>query len=646
MPSKGLSDKLLPSLLLLCGLIGSSILVYWPGLSGGFLLDDFDNLQSLNHYGGVTNLTAALHFIFNNTSGTLGRPISMLSFLINDQYWPGEPWSFKYTNLMIHITCGLLILLLVLRLLPCTSLPRRYHFWVAGFVSAFWLLHPLNLSTTLYVIQRMTQLMTLFTLVGLVFYCAGRTCIWQQTRQGLTLMTLGVVIFGALATFSKENGVLILLYVAIMEYTLFQHLPKPTAYRRWFAIFIAMPGLLFLAYIAKSIPGYLSVYEIRDFTLLERLLTEARILVDYLGQILLPQIKGTGLIHDDIILSQGLLTPASTLFSLILIATLLIIAFRFRTQQPVLSLAILWFFGGHILESTFLPLELYFEHRNYLPMVGPLLATGYYLAALAEKFPRTRVQATLKITPLLLLLFSGLLTYQSAKAWNNSIDLVAVWAYEHPNSLRAQRVYGQILGKLELYDAAINLLDNAYKKHPEDVGLPIAMLRYACASNALPRYSIEDIVRQSRHAKYNGGLKTIIQNFVTATFDSDCEFVSHQGIHKLLTALESIKGIKGSAMAQLLLLHSDIYTLEGNLSPAIQLLDKALEFHEDTIIPIQQTKLLASAGLYDASLEYLEIAIEIERKKAKPMQVQMPMLDSLKTEIHNAKSAQTPHEPR
>lgn len=451
-------------------------------------------------------------------------------------------------------------------------------------------------------------------------------------------MTLGVVFFGTLATFSKENGVLILLYVAILEYTLFRSLPKPIAYRRWITVFIGIPGILFLGYIVKSIPGYLNVYELRDFTLVERLLTEARILVDYLGQILLPQIKGNGLIHDDIILSQGLLTPVSTLFSLILITTLFVVAIRSRIKHPVLTLSILWFFGGHFLESTFLPLELYFEHRNYLPMLGPLLAMGYYLAVLIKNISSKRLQLTLKISVIIFIIFSGLLTYQSAKVWSRTVDLVAVWAYEHPNSLRAQRIYGQILGKLEQYDESMKVLDNAYQKHPEDISLPIIMLRYSCASGLAPRYSIENIVKQSHKAKYNGGMKTVIQNFVNATFDGSCELVSRQDIHKLLTAMESIKGIEGTAMAQLLLLHSDIYSLEGQLSPAILLLDKALKFHENTIIPMRQAQLLASAGLYDDALRYLEVASEIERKKTKPMQLRLPALNHLKAEIYRAKS--------
>jgi len=640
------SEKPLSNLLLLLGLIGASLVVYWPGLSGGFLFDDFDSLKSLNHNNGVTNLTTALQFIFSNKSGALGRPISMLSFLINDQYWPGNSWSFKYTNLMIHIICGLLILQLVLRLLPCTSLPHQYHLWVAGFVSALWLLHPLNLSTTLYIVQRMTQLMTLFTLVGLLLYCAGRTRMGKQTREGVLLMTLGLVVFGALATFSKENGVLILLYIAVLEYTLFRHLPKSPAHRKWFTIFVVMPVVLFLGYIIKSIPGYLNIYESRDFTLIERLLTEARILIDYLYQILLPQIKGTGLIHDDIVLSQGLLTPVSTLFSLILIIALVVAAFRLRIRHPILSLAILWFFGGHILESTVIPLELYFEHRNYLPMVGPLLAVGYYLAILVDKFPRTRVQTVLKTAPLLLLIFSGLLSYQSAKAWGNTVDLAAVWAYEHPDSLRAQRVYGQILGKLKQYDAAIKVLETTYRKYPEDIGLPIAMLEYACAGGFPPQYSVKDIVERVEDAKFNGGLGVFIQDFIDTTVNNNCNAVSRHDIHKLLTAMESVPGMKGTAMAQLLLLHSNIYVQERQLSPAIELLDKALMHRKASIIPIKQAKLLASAGLYDEALKYLQIAREIENQKSRLTQLAPPVLDRLEMEIRTAKSGQPLNESK
>ncbi len=645
-PAKDFSEAPLPGLLLICGLIGASLIVYWPGLSGGFLLDDFDNLKSFNDYGGITDATTALHFVFGNTSGALGRPVSMLSFLINDQYWPGAPWSFKYTNLMIHIICGLLILQLVLRLLPCTSLPRQYHLWVAGFVSALWLLHPLNLSTTLYVIQRMTQLMTLFTLAGLLFYCAGRTLIGKQTKQGLMLMTLGVVFFGTLATFSKENGVLILIYVVTLECTLFRHLPKPSMYRKWFATFIVIPGLLFLGYIAKSIPGYLTIYESRDFTLIERLLTEARILIDYLYQILLPQIKGTGLIHDDIVLSQGLLTPVSTLFSLILIIALIVLAFRLRARQPILSLAILWFFGGHILESTVIPLELYFEHRNYLPMLGPLLAVGYYLALLVEKFPRKRVQTALKAAPLLLVAFSGLLSYQSAKAWGSTLDLVAVWAYEHPDSMRAQRIYGQILGKVQQYDAAINVLDSAYNKYPEDIGLPIAMLEYACANGTPPRYSVEQIVERSKNAKYNDGLRILLQDFVEATDDNSCDAVSRQDIYKLLTALEDVSGIKNPDLALLLFMHSDIYILERQLSPAMQLLDRAFKYQKASVIPIKQARLLASAGLYNEALKYIQTAREIESQKPRLRQLAPPILDRLEMDIRTAKSKLSQNEPK
>ena len=91
-------------------------LVYYPGLSGIFLVDDKVTLQSINNQGGVTDWNSLLSFIFSNRSGPSGRPFSMLSFLIDDQAWPGDPASYKYTNIMIHILCGLCIFVFLLEI--------------------------------------------------------------------------------------------------------------------------------------------------------------------------------------------------------------------------------------------------------------------------------------------------------------------------------------------------------------------------------------------------------------------------------------------------------------------------------------------------------------------------------------------------
>src|SRR5690606_15482615 len=98
-----------------------------------------------------------------------GRPLSMLSFIINDFSWPSSPWPFKYTNLLVHLLVGVVIFGFARSLGQSRTKPVRGDF-VALVAMSAWLLHPMQLSTSMLVIQRMTQLSALFTFAGLWGY--------------------------------------------------------------------------------------------------------------------------------------------------------------------------------------------------------------------------------------------------------------------------------------------------------------------------------------------------------------------------------------------------------------------------------------------------------------------------------------------
>src|SRR5690606_28428671 len=126
----------------------------------------------------------------------------------------------------------------------------------------------------------------------------------------------------------------------------------------------------------EGVTGYGS----RNFGMAERVLSEARAICDYLFRILLPSLRGGGIYHDDFAVSRGLADPWTTAPALLVVAMLVGIAVWRRRRWPVFAFAILWFFAGHLLESTVFPLELYFEHRNYVPMIGILFAPAYWVA--------------------------------------------------------------------------------------------------------------------------------------------------------------------------------------------------------------------------------------------------------------------------
>src|SRR5690606_17444817 len=78
-------------------------LAYWPGTAGDFLFDDFANLPALGRYGGVRDLQTFLYYLASGIADPTGRPVSMLSFLIDARDWPADPFPFKRTGILLHV---------------------------------------------------------------------------------------------------------------------------------------------------------------------------------------------------------------------------------------------------------------------------------------------------------------------------------------------------------------------------------------------------------------------------------------------------------------------------------------------------------------------------------------------------------------
>jgi hypothetical protein len=366
-----------------------TFLVYKPGMSGTFIFDDIPNI--------VNNADIAIQNIqpdtlrraaFSSSSGPLLRPLSMLSFAANYLATEFDPYYFKMTNLVIHLINGVGIFLFSSLLLAIyrkrfePGLSAWHVLSVSLAVSAAWLLHPFNLTSVLYIVQRMTSLSALFCIWGLVFFVWGRTRL-TEGKNGILPILISLFVFTPLAALSKETGALMPAFMLIIEITLFNfQTEKPSARRfliGFFAVTVALPALAALAFLATHPTWLQAGYQGRNFTLPERVMTEARVLWFYLHQIVLPNVAEMGLFHDDIVNSQGLLTPVTTLLSIMGIALLLAVSWFARKKAPLITFGILFFLLGHVLESSVVPLEITHEHRNYLPMFGIVFVIFFYL---------------------------------------------------------------------------------------------------------------------------------------------------------------------------------------------------------------------------------------------------------------------------
>jgi tetratricopeptide (TPR) repeat protein len=107
-------------------------------------------------------------------------------------------------------------------------------------------------------------------------------------------------------------------------------------------------------------------YEIRPFTMQERLLTEPRVILFYISLLFYPLTSRMTLIHD-IQISKSLIDPWTTLAAIITILLIVSISLIKARKWPLFSYCVLFFFLNHLIEGSFLSLELIYEHRNYIP---------------------------------------------------------------------------------------------------------------------------------------------------------------------------------------------------------------------------------------------------------------------------------------
>src|SRR5690606_650750 len=231
-----------------------------------------------------------------------------------------------------------------------------------------------------------------------------------------------------------------------------------------------------LALIAGIIARWdaLTYYGSRPFDLGERLLSQSRALCEYLFHILVPSLRGGGLYHDDFAISRGLMTPWTTLPAVLCVVALIIGAIFSVRRRPILAFALLWFFCAHALESTVFPLELYFEHRNYLPMFGILFALAIWVVE-----GKSRGRAWVMPLAGLWLAFASWLTYVQAPIWGNRSALVAVWAIDRPDSPRAVQQQAADYYLRGQADQAANTLLDAYARGVRGADFPSQVLLLA-----------------------------------------------------------------------------------------------------------------------------------------------------------------------
>lgn len=423
-----------------CLIVAATALAYSPGLSGGFLFDDFPNIVTNPgiHSQSITfeSLAAAARAY---EPGHYGRPLATIGFAIDYYVGAGDPFVFKLHGLLIHLLNACLVFALVRRLLRASSTGLGFNDRCtnigAAVLALTWAIHPLQVSSVLYVVQRMETLASLFMLLALLAYVTGRMrqIAGQPGGWGLLVLSAGSMAIGLLA---KESAIITPLLALVIESCLFRFRAATPSTRRllkglW--IVCAAAGLAGLAGLALHYSAD-GAYAVRNYGPWERLLTQPRVLVLYLSQILLPLPSAMPFYYDDFPHSTSLFSPWTTAATILLLATLAGLAVWLRNRLPLASLGILWFFAAHALTSGVIPLEHVYEHRNYLALLGPLLAL---FAVAWHWLPRASSPGVARLATSAVLAGLFAITLVRAMTWGSPLVLATDLVASNPSSARA-----------------------------------------------------------------------------------------------------------------------------------------------------------------------------------------------------------------
>lgn len=405
----------------------------------------------------------------------LYRPVPCLTFALNWFWGNDNVFGYHLVNILIHICTAFILFLFILNLFNTPNLlhyKKELVFFVAAISTSYWALNPIQTQAVTYIVQRMAQMVALFYILAMYFYLKGRLSL-SCSKQ--TMWFAGCFLSFLLALGSKENAAMLPATLLLMEIIFFQNLSNRKRRKKLFFISGIIMLMIFLfgtvAFMKGNPLGFMESYNHRTFSLTERILAQPRIVLFYISQIFYPLPSRLSIAHD-VVLSSSLLTPWTTIPSILTILFLICFGVLKIKKMPILSFSLLFFFLNHLIESSFIPLELVFEHRNYLPsffLFLPFALWIHYLINTHGSKNKIIYILTMVLIPSVLLFFSAS-TYIRNRAWQTSLSLWADAAQKAPNNARATSILAMRLGwgkhsiHPSRYDMALKLFEDSLGK--------------------------------------------------------------------------------------------------------------------------------------------------------------------------------------
>ncbi|MBW2109288.1 MAG: tetratricopeptide repeat protein [Deltaproteobacteria bacterium] len=449
-----------------------AVLIYSNTLNAPLQFDDDTSILK-NPYIRLTHLS--LEDLWRTVSGVKGfskRPVAHLSFALNYYFHRYRVAGYHGVNIAVHVLAGILLYGFIKTTLTLVrtsgnAAPVCLQAWttpsgssmIALLSALLWLVHPIQTQSVTYIVQRMNSMAAMFFILSMVLYIKGRLSNKPLRRAG---WFSGCALSGLLALGSKEIAATLPFFILLYEWFFFQHLTMGWLKRNvaYMAGLSALLCLLLWIYLGgHPIRAVLSGYRYHEFTVIQRVLTEFRVIIHYISLLVYPHPSRLNFDYN-FSLSHGLMAPPTTALCMAGILGALAWAVGFAKRQPVVSFCVLWFFGNLVIESSVIGLEIIYEHRVYLPSMLFFLP----VLILIDRYCDKKWALFAVVGAVILVL--GAWTYQRNAVWR---DTVTFWTDCVKKSGRKPRPYnnlGLALYKQGRIDEARHCYQKALQLNP------------------------------------------------------------------------------------------------------------------------------------------------------------------------------------
>ncbi|MGY8814122.1 MAG: tetratricopeptide repeat protein [Gammaproteobacteria bacterium] len=581
------------------------LVIYSNSLDAPFVFDDHDNITN-NQFIKINELSISQLYDAAFKGIHSFRPLVKISFALNYYFSGLDVFSYHVVNILIHFLNGILVLFISFQVFKKALEDDRkdlgtkseYSAGLMAFMTAsIFVAHPVQIQSVTYIVQRMNSMAVIFCLLSLCLFLFGR----QNKIEGKSwVYYAGSILSWVAALLCKQTAAILPGIIILFDWYFYNNydvhwVKQNFKYLASALLIIVVISVFYLG--GNPIDRILQDYEFREFTMGERLLTEARVFFYYISLLILPLPSRLSLLPGFSI-SETLISPYSTLLSVIGLCLILYYAYLNIQKHKIISFCIFWFVLCLVIESTIVGLEIIFEHRLYLPMFGFSILVSYLV------FKAVNKNNTLFICSILVAIFLfGSGAYVRNKAWATEITIWHDVISKDPISIRGNYNYAKALQLNGNVDESIKYFREAIRLSPSYIAahnnLGISLMNKGLYEDALlefNRFINLDDKNADAYTNYGVALEALGRDDEALQFYQKAYAINEnhaKAIYSMATLLQS-KGEAEEAekfFRQILSLNPEqpmalnnlgvLMIEKGNYNEAIGLLIDAIKFNKD-----------------------------------------------------------------